>query len=151
MIDPAAQKILETRAANAPSAPKAFELTLPYPVSANRYWRTVAANGRAMVFVSDEAKKFKDEVWWRARSAGLRTPFTTAVELKITLIPKNRVCMDLDNALKVTIDALKGIAYDDDAQVYKIIAERAEPGIEACCKVEISEFIPEPPPLFAAA
>ena len=42
----------------------------------------------------------------------------------ITLTPKNGICMDLDNALKVSIDALKGIAYADDSQVRKITAQR---------------------------
>jgi crossover junction endodeoxyribonuclease RusA len=128
-------------------------LALPYPVSANRYWRTVV-NKRtmhAMTFVSEEARSFKSEVAWLAKAAGLRTPVENLIELHITLIPKNRVCMDLDNALKVTIDALKGIAYVDDSQVYRIVAERSEPQPEAACVVEISEFVPALPGLFAEA
>ena len=111
-----------------------MKLILPYPVSANRYWRTVVAQRRdgpkkprALTFVSEEAKAYKAECGWRAKAAGCRVPAQGAVELRITLIPKNRVCMDLDNALKVTIDALKGIVYADDAQVYRIVAERRDP------------------------
>jgi crossover junction endodeoxyribonuclease RusA len=105
-----------------------MKLILPYPVSANRYWRTIVAKRqqRALTFVSDEAKAYKAECGWRAKAAGCR-PLAGAVELRIALIPKNRVCMDLDNALKVTIDALKGIVYGDDAQVFKIVAERRDP------------------------
>jgi len=44
--------------------------------------------------------------------------------------------LDLDNALKVTIDALKGIAYVDDAQVWRLSAERMEPDGEA--RIEVS-------------
>lgn len=106
-----------------------MKLVLPYPVSANRYWRTVVAKKqlRALTFVSDEAKRYKAECGWRAKEAGFRVPIAGAVELRIRLVPKNRVCMDLDNALKVTIDALKGIVYADDAQVYRIVADRADP------------------------
>lgn len=43
------------------------------------------------------------------------------------LVPANRVCMDLDNCLKVTLDALKGIVFEDDSQVYRILAERGDP------------------------
>jgi crossover junction endodeoxyribonuclease RusA len=98
-------------------------------VSANRYWRTIIAKKqqRAITFVSEEAKRFKRECGWRAMEAGFRTPLAGAVELRFRLVPKNRVCMDLDNALKVSIDALKGIIYGDDAQVFKIVAERADP------------------------
>jgi crossover junction endodeoxyribonuclease RusA len=111
-----------------------MKLILPYPVSANRYWRTVVAQRRdgpkkprALTFVSDEAKSFKSECAWRAKAAGFRTPIVGTVELRVRLVPKNRVCMDLDNALKVTIDALKGILFGDDSEVFKIVAERGDP------------------------
>lgn len=104
-----------------------MRLILPYPVSANRYWRTVVAKKqlRALTFVSDEAKAYKQEVAWRAKAAGVK-PISGLVELRVRLVPKNGVCMDLDNALKVTIDALKGVVYADDSQVYRIVAERGD-------------------------
>jgi len=106
-----------------------MKLVLPYPVSANRYWRTVVAKKqqRALTFVSKEAEAYKHEVVWRAKAAGIRTPMAGPLELRVRLIPENRVCMDLDNCLKVTIDALKGVVYGDDDQVYRIVAERADP------------------------
>lgn len=105
-----------------------MRLVLPYPVSANRYWRTVVnrKTERAMTFVSKEAEAFKEECAWRAKEQGCRAPIEGLVELRIRLVPKNGVCMDLDNALKVTIDALKGIVYADDSQVYRIEAERVD-------------------------
>jgi len=125
----------------------AVKLVLPYPVSANRYWRTVVAQRRdgpkkprALTFVSEEAKAFKSECAWRAKAAGFREPLAGTVELRVRLVPKNRVCMDLDNALKVTIDALKGIVYGDDAQVYRIVADRADPD-PAGARLEI-EILP---------
>jgi len=124
------------------------KLVLPYPVSANRYWRSVVVQRRdgpkkprAVTFVSDEAKAYKAECGWRAKAAGCR-PMGGTVELRIVLVPKNRVCMDLDNALKVTIDALKGIVYADDAQVYRIVAERHPPDAEGA-RVEV-EAMPMP-------
>ena len=63
-------------------------------------------------------------------------------------MPANRVCMDLDNCLKVAIDALKGICYIDDSQVRKIIAERAEPDGQARLVVTISEYVPPMAGLF---
>lgn len=130
----------------------AFTLVLPYPVSANRYWRTVVnrRTGNAMTFVSEEAKAFKSQTGWIAKQAGIRTPLGCLVELHVRLIPKNRVCMDLDNALKVTIDALKGVCFDDDSQVYRLVAERCEPQPDARCEVTISQFVPAPAELFAA-
>lgn len=41
-------------------------ITLPMPVSANRYWRTF----RGRMVVSAEAKAYKEQAGWLARAAG---------------------------------------------------------------------------------
>ena len=35
--------------------------------------------------------------------------------------------MDLDNTIKVTLDALKNLAFEDDKWVWGIVAEKMEP------------------------
>ena len=109
--------------------PRHVKLVLPYPVSANRYWTAFFASRKKRVInrVTDEAEAYKQECGWRAKASGVHSPFEGSVELRVRLIPENRVCMDLDNCLKVTIDALKGVVYHDDDQVMRIVAERAEP------------------------
>lgn len=125
-------------------------VTLPYPVSANRYWRTRVIKpktGAAIVstYVSAEAKEFKADVQRIVRAAGVREPMTGRVAIAYTLFPnrpqdfRTRMrklgdawhdtvqCIDLDNAQKVLLDALKGIAFEDDVWVRRITAERAEP------------------------
>ena len=130
-----------------------MKLILPYPVSSNRYWRSFVPRGhsRAIVCVSDEAKAYKTEVAWLAKAAGMRAPVRYAVTLGFVLVPANGVCMDLDNALKVTIDALKGVAYFDDSQVRKIIAERASPDGRARLEVQVEQYEPAAAPLFREA
>lgn len=126
-----------------------IRLVLPYPVSANRYWATTARGGRAITYVTAEAKAFKRETMFCANAAGCYHPSTKPVSLWITLVPKNGVCMDLDNALKVTIDALKGVLYVDDSQVWRIHAARSEPDPNgAKTIVEFEEFKPAALPLF---
>ena len=109
--------------------PRQVKLRLPYPVSANRYWTAFFATKlrRVITRVTEEAEAYKEECGWIAKAAGVRAPFMGSVELRVRLIPENRICMDLDNCLKVTIDALKGVVYEDDDQVMRIVAERAEP------------------------
>jgi Holliday junction resolvase RusA-like endonuclease len=55
--------------------------------------------------------------------------------------------LDVDNTIKVTLDALKGIAINDDAQVWKTSAEVLEPeeGVEECLVVRISRGVKEDP------
>lgn len=124
-------------------------LTLPYPVSSNRYWATrvvkMGGSPRAMTYVTPEAKAFKEKVQWLARQAGVRQPFQGRFSLLITLHPhcpqdahrrmkrdpsgwENTVqCMDLDNAQKVTIDALKGVVIEDDKWAWEILSKRGIP------------------------
>lgn len=104
------------------------KLVLPWPISANRYWISFYGHKAKRVFTapSKDADAYKEECGWRAKEAGVRTPFTGPVTLNFLLVPENKICLDLDNALKVAIDALKGIVYEDDRQVYRIVAERCE-------------------------
>lgn len=124
-------------------------LTLPYPISANRYWQTrvikVAGQTRAMTYVSTEAKVFKEQVGWLAKAAGILKPILGRVAISYTLHPHcpqdahRRMkrdpytwddtvqCIDLDNAQKVLLDALKGVAIEDDKWVRRITAERGMP------------------------
>lgn len=126
-------------------------LDLPYPLSANRYWatRVIKASGTraamAITYVTKEAESYKQQVALLCRAAGIRAPLAGRVNIDIKLYParpqdwlkRMRVdggawddtvrCIDLDNANKVLLDALKGIAIEDDKWVRKIVAERMEP------------------------
>lgn len=128
-------------------AERSITLTLPYPISANRYWRSFVPRGqsRAIVVVSDEAKAYKQEAAWLARAAGMRSPMAGRVAVDIKLYPARPQdwvkraqrdpmtwddsvqCLDLDNANKVLLDALKGFAFDDDKWVRRLTSERMEP------------------------
>lgn len=126
-------------------------LTLPYPISANRYWETrvmrAKATGRmaAMTYVSPAARQYKEQVAWLAHAAGVRRPLAGRVAVAFTLHPRRPLdwqrrerkapanwddsvqCIDLDNAQKVLLDALKGIVFEDDCWVRCITAVRGEP------------------------
>lgn len=136
---------------------KVITLTLPYPVSANRYWRsfTNPKTRRTITVVSPEAKSYKSEVGWLAKQAGIRQPLLGRIALSYTLHPKRPQdwerrqrkdpsgwedtvqCMDLDNAQKVLLDALKCIVFADDGWVRRIVAERGEPRETPCVVVHI--------------
>lgn len=141
-------------------------LTLPYPVSANRYWQTrvIKPKGgnfhQAMTYVSAEAKEFKALVHKLALAAGVRGPITGRVAIAYTLHPhcpqdahrrakrdpvnwEDTVqCMDLDNAQKVLLDSLKGVVIEDDKWVRKISAERGTPVEGGKLVVTISAIAP---------
>lgn len=120
-------------------------LTLPYPVSANRYWKAITIPGRTMMAPSKEAKVYKAQVQRIAAAAGLANPMACRVEMWIRLYParpqdwarRARLdpagwdddvrCIDLGNAEKVLADALQGIVYVDDKWIWRQHKERMEP------------------------
>jgi crossover junction endodeoxyribonuclease RusA len=118
------------------------KIKLPYPISANRYWRTF----RNRTVVSKEAGAYKKQVALLAMVANVKVS-GKQVEVSITLLPRltksgvaSLVVLDLDNALKVTIDALKGIAYIDDDQIRVIHARYGDPVKDGGVVVEVKEL-----------
>jgi crossover junction endodeoxyribonuclease RusA len=122
----------------APTGP--VRLTLPLPPSSNRYWRTVAYISKktgkpiASTYVSDEAVKYKAEVKNRL---GNRNPFVSELAVRITVFRARR-SGDLDNKIKVLLDALQGIAYVDDNQITELHAYRFEDKGNPRVEVEIT-------------
>lgn len=128
-------------------------LVLPYPLSANRYWRKFPIGGkkggREIIVRSDEAKDYIGIVQRSALRAGIRTPFDGRVSVDIALYPARPAdwarrarrdpltwdndvrCIDLDNARKVLYDALKGVVFGDDKWVWHDSGRRMEPDGEA--------------------
>jgi crossover junction endodeoxyribonuclease RusA len=139
-------------------------LTLPYPPSANRYWRTAVVCGRAQTYPSSDAKAFKTEVSKICARAGLLDPIAGRIELHVQLYPQRPQdwvkrarkdplgwdddvrCIDLGNCEKVLSDALNGLAWADDKQHRRIILERMEPDGEARVVVTITALAKQASP-----
>lgn len=136
-----------------------IELTLPYPISANRYWRPVRIGERITIVPTKEAKAYKQQVGWILKAQGVREALPGRVQVHVQMFPhrpldyKKRVAkdpmhwddtvqrLDLDNARKVVYDALREHAFKDDFFIFKDSAEVMEPdGREACLVVTIQPY-----------
>jgi len=131
-------------------------LTLPYPLSANRYWRPVKLGKHISIVPTTEAKAFRKDIAARCRDQGVRVPLAGRVHIDVKLYParpqdwqrRMRVdgaawddtvrCIDIDNANKVLLDALKDVAIEDDKWVRRLTSERMEPDGEARVVVTIT-------------
>lgn len=120
-------------------------LTLPYPISANVYWRATVRAGHAATYVSPKAQQYRDQVAWICKAKGIRQPIAGRVEIAVQLYPHRPLdwarrvrkqgqewddsvmCLDLDNANKVLLDSIKGIVIQDDKWVRKLSSERMVP------------------------
>lgn len=93
-------------------------ITLPYPPSANRYWR----HNRGVTHRSTEAVDYINTVGALCLAARVR-PTAGPVVVSVDIYrPAKRG--DLDNTLKVLLDSLRGYTFVDDDQVIEIRARR---------------------------
>lgn len=150
-----------------------IHLTLPYPISSNRYWavRVIPKKPKplAITYVTEEAKAYKAAVGHLAKAAGIRVPASGRVVLHIKLFPHRPQdwakrarkdphtwddtvqCIDLGNCEKVLSDALNGIAWVDDKQIRRTLLERMEPD-EKGARLEVAiEYLASAPSLFGEA
>jgi len=140
---------------------RSITLVLPYPISANRYWRTFMPKGfkAPVTTLSSEAKEYKKQVAKIVHAAGIIAPIDGRVAVDVALYPhrpqdwQRRArkdpecwdddvqCIDLDNANKVLLDSLKGLVFNDDKWVRKLFGERMEPDGEARVVVTITGLV----------
>lgn len=105
-----------------------LKLILPYPPSVNNLYATY--QGRRIT--SATGRKFKADIAVLARRQGAKM---LAGELSVTFrVFRPTRIGDLDNRLKISQDALKGICFADDRQIIEIHAfrfdDKANPRIE---------------------
>jgi crossover junction endodeoxyribonuclease RusA len=92
-----------------------IKLTLPYPPSANRYWR----NFRGRMVKSAEARDYQELVKATNRVNMMEGDLIFCADV---YRPAKR--RDIDNCIKVVLDSLQGIAYANDSQVKRVDFER---------------------------
>lgn len=104
-------------------------INLPYPVSANRYWRKAGHR----VYRSPEAVAYCKLVANAALWQGAKR-LSGDVGVLIIFQPKatksgaaSKTRLDLDNALKVVLDALNGVLWDDDKQIVDLRIRLGDP------------------------
>lgn len=104
-------------------------IVMSYPVGGNRAWQQ--ANGR--VIPNPKAVAWKLQAAESARLAGVQV-ITGPVEIHCRLHPRlnkdgtpSKTRLDCDAPLKLLLDALNGVAYQDDKQIVRIVAEIAHP------------------------
>lgn len=122
-----------------------IRLTLPYPISANRYWRPVKLGAHISIVPTKDAKQYREDVARLCFAQGVTKPIAGRVAVVLQLYPHRPLdwqkrqrqhgaawddtvqCIDLTNAEKVLMDALNGRAFEDDKRVFRYQAERMEP------------------------
>lgn len=113
-----------------------MRLSLPYPPSVNRIWRVF----RNRIIKSKEGRSYAATVKTTVALLGLR-PADGPLSVSVTAYrPQRRG--DLDNVLKAALDALNGVAWQDDSQVVELHALRLDDKHNPRLEVDVRPWQP---------
>lgn len=116
--------------------PRAVILQLPWPPSINSYWKRSKFGS---VYVSSEGKAYGVAVVALIRRLQ-EAALVGRISLDAKFYPPNRQRRDLDNCLKVMIDAIQASGIiSNDFQIKKLSAEMFEPIPNGGAIVELCE------------
>lgn len=123
-----------------------MKLTLPWPPSANTYWRHPTKGklaGRHLI--SEAGRAYRDAVAWQVRvQCCLEKPIAKPLAVDIVAFMPDRRRRDLDNLLKALLDSMTHAGvWVDDSLIHDLRIRRA-PTIGGMVKVEIKEATGEP-------
>lgn len=105
--------------------PTTATLTLPWPPTANMYWRHVVIGKRAQVYVSKEGKEYQINVAAAVLSHGWPRFFEDKIAIEIVAYAPDHRLRDIDNLLKPTLDALaRADVFSNDNQVDNLSIRR---------------------------
>lgn len=120
-------------------------LTLPMPISSNRYWHPVKLGKHISIVPTKEAKQYRVDMANMARVAGVKAPILGRIKVEIWMYPHRPLdwqkrmqkhgelwddsvrALDLDNITKTLLDSLKGVCFEDDDRVFQLVSQRMEP------------------------
>jgi crossover junction endodeoxyribonuclease RusA len=110
-----------------------LKFTLPYPPSVNHY----LGHSRYGIYRTAEARNYRDVVWWvlhDMRIKPLEKPLIVTIQAY-----RPRKTGDIDGILKVSLDAMNKLAYEDDKQIVVLHVYRRDDKHNPRLEVEISE------------
>lgn len=111
-----------------------YQFALPYPPSVNHY---LSHTMRGM-YRTVEANAYRDLVGWTLRGMGLE-PLHSKLAVTIRAF-RPRKSGDIDGILKVSLDAMNKLAYDDDSQIIELHVYRDDDKKNPRLEVDIQEL-----------
>ncbi len=113
-------------------------MTLPYPPSANHYYRRVGPR----TLISRAGREYRRTICATLAGDGnSKPPPTGRIALAMDAFPPDRRRRDLDNLLKSVQDSLAHAGvYKDDSQIDLLVVRRCEPTPGGKLEIQIHDF-----------
>lgn len=95
-------------------------ITLPFPLSANRIWRSFARGKRVATIKTKEYRDWLDDARPIAEAAMIvqgAEVLTGPLAVTLSVRQPDRRKRDIDNMNKSVLDCLEGIAFENDNQI----------------------------------
>ena len=74
---------------------------------------------------TDATKRFYYEVWMHVRQLGIESLGVAVLSLELDVHPSSNRRMDIDNRIKIVLDALqRANVYDDDTKIHRLLVQR---------------------------
>jgi len=134
-----AYRLTAAQPAKPAPVPAAQSVILPLPPSVNHYLVSTGRGGKALTPEARNWKAAADIALMHARLVRYDGP--VAVTLHVY---RERKAGDLDNRAKLTLDALNGHAWGDDAQVVELHAYRHDDAANPRVEVEVRTVEAQP-------
>ena len=93
------------------------------PKSTQHIYRNTCRGGFSPTYMTAEGKALKESLPGEAKSQWKGKPLEGDISVSITLYFGTKRPADLDNFNKLSLDALTGIAYEDDSQIAELHSE----------------------------
>jgi crossover junction endodeoxyribonuclease RusA len=114
-----------------------IEFWLPFPPSANHYWRATARGG----YLTQKAKNYHSAVLAVVMQNRLKKNLTGRLRVELYVHPPDRRQRDIANSEKVLCDSLqKSQVYENDTQIDQLYIERCEIKKDGAVRVRILEL-----------
>ena len=113
-----------------------IELELPYPPSGNHAWK----HARGRHYLTDEAKRYYEQVGWLVRSKGLAMGLDCRLVVSCEIAPPDKRRRDLDNVWKVLGDACtKAGVWEDDTLIDRLVLQRMGPVAGGLVRLRVAQ------------
>lgn len=110
------------------------------PVSLNHIYKATCLNGRGKMYMDPKVKQYKREFELIARKQVKITRLTGKVRVIATCVFGTKRKKDIQNQLKVELDCLNGLVYEDDSQIHELIIRKGYKRNEPSLTLEIEEM-----------